>query len=277
MGRAGKDLQFTSHANEFGERLQELRNQLGAERVDGGWLFISHAHEDIVQVRKIRNQLEDEGFNPIVFFLKSKTNPLTLNSLIKKEIRARKWFVLVDSPASRESKWVQRELAYVKKLKGKKIITVKLDGDIKAQVARIISNTRVFLSHSSRDRELVYRVRNALLFNDFQVWDASRDIPGVSYYAEEIPSAIRSVRSGGCFLILVTKSTLDSTYCIRELEYAISQHCPIIPILCGVNHLPSPWDFLLLKYQHLQISANPTDQELDRLIDDIIRALEVQT
>ena len=111
---------------------------------DGGWLFISHAHEDIEQVRKIRNYLEADGYNPIVFFLKSKTLPWTLNRLIKREIRARKWFVLVDSPASRESKWVQREVRYAEKQKGKIKLTVDLSKDIIPQLKFIVRRTESF-------------------------------------------------------------------------------------------------------------------------------------
>jgi hypothetical protein len=157
------------------------------------------------------------------------------------------------------------------------MFTVKLDADTKPQLKHFISNTRVFLSYSSSDRELVYRVRNALLSNDFQVWDASREIPAGSNYANAIPSAIKSVRAGGFFLVLITESTLKSLWCEKELTYAISQGCLIIPILCGVKELSDAWRFYLSGYQHLQISTNPTDQELDRLIYDIIRILEVKT
>ena len=35
----------------------------------GGYIFLSHSHDDIEKVRKLRNMLEDEGFEPLCFYL----------------------------------------------------------------------------------------------------------------------------------------------------------------------------------------------------------------
>lgn len=240
------------------------------QRKDGGWLFISHAHDDIEQVRKIRNYLEDDGFNPIVFFLKSKTFPWTLNSLIKREIRARKWFVLVDSPASRKSKWVQREVRYAEKLKGKIKLTVDLSKDIIPQLKFIVRRTRVFLSYSSQDNKLAERIAAKMSDNDFQVWQASKNIPAGSPYSEVVAEAINDTAQEGFFVMLITESSVNSAWCKRELMYALNRKCMIIPIVVRGTELSPDMEFFFCKIQHLYIPQEPTDAELDHLIDKLI-------
>ena len=79
---------------------------------EGGYIFISHSHKDIKKVRKIRNKLEDNGFEPLCFYLKCMNDDTEIEDLIKREIDAREWFLFVDSKNSRESKWVSLERDY---------------------------------------------------------------------------------------------------------------------------------------------------------------------
>ena len=75
---------------------------------DGGYVFISHSHKDIAEVRKLRNRLEENGFEPLCFYLKCLTDKDEVDGLIKREIDAREWFVYVDSPNARDSEWVRK-------------------------------------------------------------------------------------------------------------------------------------------------------------------------
>ena len=247
------------------------------QRKDGGWLFISHAHEDIEQVRKIRNYLEEDGYNPIVFFLKSKTLPWTLNRLIKREIRARKWFVLVDSPASRKSKWVQREVRYAEKQKGKIKLTVDLSKEIIPQLKFIVRRTRVFLSYSHHDHMLAERIAAKMSDNDFQVWQASKNISAGSPYSEVVTAAINDTAQEGFFVTLITDSSKNSVWCEKELEYAIRKNCVIIPIVVYGTQLSPMLEFYLGSIQHLSVHQEPTEAELNHLIDKLIDYQEYLT
>lgn len=42
------------------------------ERGKGGCIFVLHSHDDIKKVRKVRNLLEEEGFEPLCFYLLQK-------------------------------------------------------------------------------------------------------------------------------------------------------------------------------------------------------------
>ena len=53
------------------------------EKTGEGYIFLSHSHKDINKVRQIRNQLEEEGFEPLCFYLKCLAS---ISRLIKSSI-----------------------------------------------------------------------------------------------------------------------------------------------------------------------------------------------
>ena len=240
-------------------------------RADGGWLFISHSHEDIAQVRQIRNFLEDEGFNPIVFFLKSKTNKWTLNRLIKKEIKARKWFVLADSPASRYSSWVKKEIRYATKLKDKTIITIDLTRDLKPQLLSLVRRTRVFLSYSHKDQELVNLVYQKLIENDFQVWLDEKELQVGTSLFDQIHEAIDDHKKNGIFLCFVTEHSVISHHFMKELNYALSQNLFIVLALTSdVDLTPELSDILSGVHKIIPLMNHPTNEYLDVFVRALI-------
>ena len=87
---------------------------------NGGWIFVSHSNRDIEKAREIRNELERRGHNPVLFFLKcmetTEADDRLLRQLIEREIKAREWFILCDSPNARNSAAVLREMELVKSM-----------------------------------------------------------------------------------------------------------------------------------------------------------------
>ena len=117
---------------------------------DGGWIFISHSHLDIDIVRKIRNKLEDRGFEPLMFFLKCLNDDNEIESLIKREINEREWFIYVESENAAKSRWVQSERAYISQLSGKKVFTINVNDDITEQINNITKQLKIFITEKSQ-------------------------------------------------------------------------------------------------------------------------------
>jgi hypothetical protein len=93
---------------------------------EGFWVFVSHSTKDFERVRLVRNALEDSGFRPILFYLKCLENENEVNDLLKREIDARKRFILCDSPNAQASKHVTSELQYAM-ANGAKMLVLLLD------------------------------------------------------------------------------------------------------------------------------------------------------
>ena len=66
------------------------------------WIFVSHSSADLKQVRVVRNYLEDRNSAPLLFHLKSLSNPEEFWPLIEKEIWARNFFSLLRQQQCRE-------------------------------------------------------------------------------------------------------------------------------------------------------------------------------
>lgn len=90
------------------------------------YIFVSHSQNDIKEARRIRDYLESRSFEPILFNLKCLTDSDDLSSLIKREIKTRKWFLYLDSRNARNSSRVHDEVTYAEAL-NKKVFKVNLD------------------------------------------------------------------------------------------------------------------------------------------------------
>jgi hypothetical protein len=134
------------------------------------WLFVSHAHQDLRAVRRVRDELERRHANPLLFFLMCLQQDEEIDSLIKREISARYFFILCDSDAARESKWVQKERAFVKSLEGRKIYNLDLSWPWEEQqhvIREALGAVTTFLNYLYSDRERVRPYIDLLIRNDF--------------------------------------------------------------------------------------------------------------
>ena len=117
------------------------------------WIFLSHSDKDYEKVRLVRNILEEEGLRPLMFFLLCLENEEEINDLIKREINCRTRFILCDSENAQASKWVQKEIEYIK---SKDIIYERVDlnspiDKIRRQLKHFARKTRLFVSYNREE------------------------------------------------------------------------------------------------------------------------------
>jgi len=207
---------------------------------DGAWVFVSHSHKDIKMVRQVRNELERHGHQPLMFYLKClEDDQAQLPYLLRKEIEARTWFVLCDSPNSRESRWVQEEKDIVKSIPGKVYKEVDISGDpkvIKSKIAEIAKRAKVFLSYTSKDRPIAKKIADSLRLADFQVYsEVASPVAGWDS-TENMRNAIDLAVEKGFFLTLLSPDSLKSEFVASETRHALekaqhSEKSNVIPIL----------------------------------------------
>jgi len=240
-------------------------------RSSGGYIFISHSHNDIERVRHIRNRLEDDGFEPLCFYLKCLDDESEIEDLIKREIDAREWFIFVDSENSRSSKWVTLEREYINRTNSKKIITVDInDSDsVEYAINKISHNLRIFISCAAGDLELGRRIRNKLEEKDYLVFMAPDSLPTDSQFASVISNAISAASEEGCVIVLLTPSSVNSRFLLMELEMAISRGGNIIPIMVGDVQISRALSYYLNDLPLYYLSDSPTDKDIDKIIDSI--------
>ena len=217
------------------------RKIIGSKRkTEGAWIFLSHSHRDLVKVREIRDELERMGHNPLIFFLKClEDDGSELPDLLQREIGARTWFILCDSPHARASKWVQEEVTMIKSSEGKVFEVVDLSKDLQRELQKLTNLSKratIFLSYTSADADVAKRVSATLLSADFRVFQDSINISSGEKYQAVIQSSLDESLANGFVLLLLSAASLTSQFCKQETEYALrrayaSQRSNIVPVL----------------------------------------------
>lgn len=265
------------------------------EELEGLWVFVSHSTKDFEQVRLVRNALEESGFRPILFYLKSITDENEINDLLKREIDARKRFILCDSPNARESKYVKSEVEYIRsKRRMYEVIDlsqIRVGEYEKDSVLSLIQPFRirshVFMSSTRSDKCLASILEQGLKTEGFNVENsdtafdfAIMNIPGgsaeysssVDYVASQIiHSIIIDTLSKGYLLCLINNETVHSRYQLSEIRVGLkhnpSQLFPVITDNVDIKLLPN-------ELSHLQIlnvsGLNTCDEKAKAIIEALI-------
>lgn len=247
------------------------------KKTEGGYIFLSHSHLDIDKVRQIRNLLEEDGFEPLCFYLKCLNDDSEIEDLIKREIDAREWFIFMNSANSRQSKWVTLEREYITQTDKKKILTMDLHDDesIKATIEKIRHNLRVYISYSAKDRLLGRQIKKSFEEKDYQVFFAPDSIPAGSMFEQVITNAIVEASHDGCVIALLTEHSIRSPLVEQELALAMKQRGNIIPIIIGdvSADTDSPIWQELSNYNAVFLPESPSDEMIDQCIDKIGRII----
>ena len=88
--------------------------------------------------------------------------------------------------------------------------------------------TDVFISYASEHSELRDRVKNTLSRHAITTWVHNKDIRSGQDFAKAIDEGIEQADN---LVFLISNHALQSAYCLKELEYALSLNKRIIPVL----------------------------------------------
>ena len=257
---------------------------------EGFWVFISHSTKDFERVRLVRNALEDSGFRPILFYLKCLENENEVNDLLKREIDARKRFILCDSPNAQASKFVQSEVDYIRSKNRMYEIIDLSQIDMESQnaekeVLELIKpfrrRTSVFISYSNRYRSFAKQLESELIKRGFKAWDMDF-YWDVDFHESQIPGtapagtwdfltkrSIEASLSNGYVIGLIGED--DSANSVKEIEYAFQiRPSQVLPVIIG-NQNEEILPDLLQKANILDVIhiASPVEKA-KAIIDELI-------
>lgn len=112
--------------------------------------------------------------------------------------------------------------------------------------------TQVFLAYAHEDKAIVEKIRNSLRRESFTVWTNTTDIQSGETAAKAIK---RGIEQADNVVYLISPHALESPYCQQELEYALSLHKRIIPVLVCPSD-PQTIPFILQDLQHIDLTEN---------------------
>ena len=178
----------------------------------GAWIFLSHSHKDFDQVKQIRNELEAQGHNPLMFFLKCLNDDSEIDDLIRREIMARKWFILCDSTNAQNARWVKAERKIIEGLSTHNSCIVNLDAPLDQQlksIAPLMKQATVYLSYARPDLGMAQKIEEALREEDFGVF-ADFNLSSGSDWNAETNDALKEASKHGALLVLLSRASFNS-------------------------------------------------------------------
>jgi WD40 repeat protein len=122
--------------------------------------------------------------------------------------------------------------------------------------------TRVFISYADADKATMEKIRNSLRRESITVWTNKTDIQTGEAFDEAIK---RGIEQADNIVYLLSPDSVNSNYCQRELDLAVSLHKRIIPVLVhetDPNQVPSG----LRELQYIDLTDNV--KEDDYLLDE---------
>ena len=103
----------------------------------------------------MRRRIEVQHGHPLLFFLKClEADDARLPELIRDEIKARTFFVLCNTRASRRSKWVKQEIELIKQVTKRPrqtVVVMNLERELQTELHnldRLSKHATVFLSYA---------------------------------------------------------------------------------------------------------------------------------
>lgn len=121
--------------------------------------------------------------------------------------------------------------------------------------------TQVFLAYAEEDKVAMQKVRRSFWRQAITVWTNTTDIKTGTDFQEAIDQGIAQADN---LVYLLSPSSMQSTYCQHELDYAIALHKRIIPILVRPTEVDSqPPELKGLQYIDLTDNEREEDYTLD--------------
>lgn len=236
-------------------------------------IFIAHSSLDLVDARLVRNIFEDRNHDVLLLKLSQQMTNDFLETLLRREIQARDWIVVLASENSRKSAWVDFEqrharernkpIFYIELEKCRKLEGAPKENCLIKQVANISRAIRVFISYSKKDRGVAARMARDLRARGYEVWDDAEMIAPGADWQDEIRNGIEWALEKGALVILLSSFSEESKYVRQELDYALSSGGRIIP--CVIDPPPRRIFLEIMNLQYVDLSRS-YEQGFQRLI-----------
>lgn len=124
----------------------------------------------------------------------------------------------------------------------------------------------VFISHSSKNRELADEVCAHLEADGLRCWIAPRDIlPGTSWP----PAIVEGLERARVVLLVLSQDANSSEQVLREVERACHKHIPVVPLRVEDVTLSKGLEYFLSSAQWKDATGGPIDRHLPDVVETI--------
>lgn len=128
-----------------------------------------------------------------------------------------------------------------------------------------------FLSYSRKDTDIMFRVRDTLRAEGFNVWTDENLTPGTGQWNKEIQRAIATAAG---IVVLLSPSSNESEWVTNEIAYASTHKLGIFPILIrGEEHESVPIELIRVQRIDIRVRFLGQMQNLVDVMQEYLRSL----
>jgi hypothetical protein len=132
----------------------------------------------------------------------------------------------------------------------------------------------IFISYSRADTEFVHILHDALVASKYDTWVDWADIAPTTDWWQEIEAGIESAHT---FIFVISKDSVESKYCRREIDHAITHNKRLIPVLRRKDYNRNGMHPKLGQHQWLTfLEESSFDQAFAKLVEAINTDIDYQ-
>jgi hypothetical protein len=251
--------------------------------VERATIFLAHSSLDIKEARQVRNLFEEMDHDVLLLKLSQQMTESYLKGLLRREIQARDWLVMLRSVNADGSAWVgfEQHFAEVRK---KQVFEIDLDKCralngkdllkcLTGQVARISRNIRVFLSYSRSEHAVATRLQSDLKVRGYEVWLDGTQLRAGDDWLKQTAEAIDRTLEKGALVLLLSEAAISSPWVMREVRYALERKGLVVPCLVGRRPSRVPVDLEVIHWVDFTASY---ERGIGRLLATLSRSQAVE-
>ena len=236
-------------------------------------VFVAHSSLDTDDAHLVRNLLEDRKHDVLVLKLAQQMKDDDLEQLIREEIKARDWLVMLRSENAKNSRWVPFEEAYarfhrkpifhVEQEKCAHLMRQERIECFEHQVRAISRDIRVFLSFIMQDKEAAETITLDLREKGYEVWRAD-ELTKPGYILDAITEAIDEILLDGYMIVLISETSIVNPNIALEIGLALRNSERII--FCLIDPVTRTIPFAIEKFKLIDFRNRPYDHAFNQLL-----------
>lgn len=125
---------------------------------------------------------------------------------------------------------------------------------------KIQDKKKIFISYSSKDKELVEVILQKISDLPVEIWRAPESITPGRNYAREIPKAIKE---SVLFVLMLSQNSQESIWVEKEVDTAVSNKIDVIPFQLDEQPMNDIYSFYLNNVQMISYSENKIKAEIE--------------
>lgn len=131
--------------------------------------------------------------------------------------------------------------------------------------------TDIFISYSSKNKDIADIVCSTLEEANLQCWIAPRDIsPGEQYAA----GIVRGIDNAKCMVLIFSEAANKSQHVLREIERCVGNNTIIIPFKIDTEMPSDAMDYFLKVAHWIDIQHSDLESEIEKLKITVAKILE---